>query len=80
MVGDWRRPQRSTNFRWGNGRLAFAYCATLGDRGSAQPLERLTSLDALLLWATEADLADPGCAVPATLAPALALRDRKSVV
>ncbi|WP_326562150.1 CGNR zinc finger domain-containing protein [Micromonospora sp. NBC_01796] len=75
MVGDWRRPQRSENFRWGNGRLAFAYCATLGDRGSQTPIERLTSVEALLLWAVEAQLADPAGPPPAALAPALELRE-----
>jgi predicted RNA-binding Zn ribbon-like protein len=45
-----------TKFRFGSGRLCFAFTGTLGDRGSRTPLERLAEPSDLERWAKEAGL------------------------
>lgn len=63
-------------FRFGNGRLCFTFTATLGNRGSAAPIERLARPADLARWCVELGLlAEPPATGAATLAEARRLRE-----
>ncbi|MFB9531789.1 CGNR zinc finger domain-containing protein [Nonomuraea roseola] len=65
-----------STFRFGNGRLCFTFTATLGNRGSAAPIERLARPADLARWCVELGLlAEPPATGAATLAEARRLRE-----
>jgi predicted RNA-binding Zn ribbon-like protein len=67
---------RSTEFRLGTRRPCVALVATLGDRGSEHPLERVPDLESLARWSVEARFLPASAKIgPAELAATRLLRE-----